>query len=45
MATTVIWIFLAAAAKFVAALPHLERQAQKSRDNQGHTDWWVVFRR
>jgi len=43
--TTVIGTFPVAAAKFVAAPPHIERQAWKSRDNQGHTNWWVVFRR
>jgi len=41
---TAIGIFPTAAAKFVAALPYIKRQAQKSWDNQGYTNWWVVFR-
>jgi len=38
-------IFCTAATKFVAALPCKKRQIQKLRDNQGHTNWWIVFRR
>jgi len=40
--TTVIGIFPTAAAKFVAAPLCIERQAWKSQDNQGYTNWWVV---
>ena len=36
-------VFYTAAAKFVAAPLCKKRQTQKSRDNQGHTYWWIVF--